>query len=359
MIIRIAVADLNSEYVSRLTGVLEEHNDLRISGYSDIECLANAIDAGRFDVLLLDPSMYDPALRLDRLNAVIVLMSDTPIPNGCERFDTVRKFQKIGKIYSKILSICSEKLRFGAKAGIGMPASVLSFYSPVGGSGKTSAALIAASKLALCGHPTFYLNLESYPSDEFYFTPGEQEGFSALLERIASGQPEATVSVFMRSCFQSRSDGFSENLFFMKHFDSPNDYEAIEPDELVTLIDLLRRAGGFEYIVIDTESGLGDKIKTVFAQSDRIVITEKQDAISRRKLESFYAQSYIIDEYGFKMSRIINFYNPNGKDVIQNSIPIIGYIGQINGVDCEALIKHKLECAEAGFALKLIGETAE
>lgn len=359
MIIRIAVADTNNEYVSRLTGVLEEHNDLRISGYSDVECLANAIDAGRFDVLLLDPSMYDPSLRLDRLNAVIVLMSDTPIPNGCERFETVRKFQKIGKIYSRILGICSEKLKFGAKAGTGMPASVLSFYSPIGGSGKTSAALIAAAKLALCGHPTFYLNLESFPSDGFYFEFGEQEGCSALLERIVSGQPEATISVFMRSCLSSKSDDLSENFYYMKHFDSPNDYDAVEPEELVTLIDLLRRAGGFEYIVIDTESSLNEKIKTVFAQSDRIVITEKQDLISRKKLETFYSQSYIIDEYGFKMSRLVNFYNPNGKELIKNELPIIGYIGQINGVDCKTLIKHKLDCAEAGFALKLIGETAQ
>ena len=359
-IIRIAVADFNSEYVSRLTGVLMEYSDLSVSAYDDADALENAINAGRFDVLLLDPSMYSRSLPLDRLNAVIILAGDTPIPESCAKFDTVRKYQKIGNIYSKMLSVCSQKLHFGVNGNSGLPAAVISFYSPVGGSGKTSMALIAASKLALSGHPTFYMNLESYPSDGFYLSQSGTGGFSALLEKlIMSGrEKDDSVSVFMRTCLLDKSADLSENFYYMNHFDSPNDYDAIEKDELSKLIGLIRTSGGFEYIVIDTESGLCEKIKTVFELSDRIVIVEKQDAVSREKLSSFYSQSFITDGYGFKMSRLINFYNPNGSPPVDIDIGIVGYIGPVNNADPASLIRHKLGNQESGFAFKLIGQKA-
>lgn len=353
--LKIAIADRNDEYLERLAAVLDDYSDLRLFTYNDADSLARDIELGKFQVLLLDPSMYDADLPLSDLAAVIILSGDSRIPSDCERMPKIRKYQRISAIYQRMLEICSELI---PESGVGTrsgAASVISFCSPVGGSGKTTCALIAAAKLASLRYRVFYLNLESFPSDGCYLQQDGANGMSTLLERInqapssSSEDMQNSLTMFMQSCLLTKTDGF----YYMKHFDSPNDYDAMSVKELEILITVLRRSGNFDVIVVDTNSTFDEKERAIFRLSDQLVMVEKPDPISIAKTECFYGQSFIIDEFGDKMKRLLNF--DNGRNVgISSDLPRIGRISAVMGADSASLILNKSSGAEAEFARLLV-----
>ncbi|MBR1851721.1 MAG: hypothetical protein IJ794_00895, partial [Lachnospiraceae bacterium] len=59
MIIKMAIADNNDEYIERLLNVLEGYEDLNLSVYTDRSALEQALASKHFDVFLFDPSVYD------------------------------------------------------------------------------------------------------------------------------------------------------------------------------------------------------------------------------------------------------------------------------------------------------------
>lgn len=59
MILKIAIADTNEEYVKRILSVLEEYEDLNLSVFTDENTLEQALMSQKFDVLLFDASVYD------------------------------------------------------------------------------------------------------------------------------------------------------------------------------------------------------------------------------------------------------------------------------------------------------------
>ncbi len=342
MMIKIAIADTNVEYLERLTGVLDEYADLRISVFSDASYLSEGLAGGRYDVLLLDPSLYDRRLPLEKVPVTIFLTGETRVPYEMEEAPMIRKYQRISQIHQKLLEICSLHLPgMGASAREGH-ATVYAFYSPVGGAGKTTAALIAATRLSMQGKKTFYLNLEAFAGDGCYLPAEDAEnGMSSLLERLSGkGNP----AMYMQSCLLAKND----NLHYMKHFDSPNDYAAMDIEDLEALIRLFRDFGAFDYVVVDMDSCFDAKAKCVFGLSDKVVIVEKDDAIGIGKMERFYAQTYILSEYGDKMARVLNF-STGREPGLSTELPLVGRIPATGGADSASLITTLSAGSAAAF----------
>ncbi len=353
MIIRIACADTNSAYLERLAAVLGEEQDLHISIYTDPNALAAGANAGRFDVLLIDASAYTSDLPLDRIPAVIFLGGDTPIPTECAAYPVIRKYQRISEIRRRILEICSESPRlslgFGGKeTGL---AAVCAVYSPVGGSGKTTAALVAAGRLAAAGKRTLYFNYENFPSPVSsggYLPVTENPGLSALFERM--DVPDEQFKLFLESCVAQKSDRF----FYLRPLDTPNDYAAITDKELSALLSRLRTAGLFDVILLDLDSAFDARTRAAFTLSDTILLIERTDAHSMEKMRLFCAQNYLWDEYGHKIRRLANCVMGHSRVPTEAAAPLIGTMTYVNTADVAALINHKTAGAESGFALSLI-----
>lgn len=345
MTLKLAIADLNMEYLERLTSALEEYPDLRISVYSDPDMLAGAIANHSIQVLLLDPSMCDRRYSLDAVPLTIMLASEAEIPFSYRDLPAIRKFQRASQIYQKVLEFGSETFRDNTLAA--GSAAILAFYSPVGGAGKTTAALVAAARLALENHPVLYLNLEPYSSDGFYLAQDPAvNGMSDILSRI---NDENGCKMFLQSCLQTKN----ENIRYIRHFDNPNDFAAMEPDELEKLLMICRTAAGVDAVIVDMEGVFDEKAKTVFKCADKIVIVEKPDSISSEKLNAFYAQSFIIDEYSDRMVRVLNF-DVNRVPALNTELPLVGRMSMFPNADCASLIDAKANSADAAFVSGLL-----
>ena len=79
----------------------------------------------------------------------------------------VKKYQRISKIYKNLLDyyseVCGKDMTPGEEN-----VKIVSFYSPVGGAGKTTVALVSAEKYAQHGKRTFYISFEDIASEDCY-----------------------------------------------------------------------------------------------------------------------------------------------------------------------------------------------
>lgn len=348
MLLRIAIADRNLDYAERLCSVLDDNSELRLSSYSDPDALAAAIAEHRFDVLLLDPSMYSGIYRFEKLAVTVMLAGDEAIPYGCAHFPKINKYQRVSELYKRVYSICSDnsdKLKLSSSGG--GSASVTVCWSPAGGCGKTAVSVIAASRLAMAGRRTLYISLETYPSDGAFFLYDDSAGLSTLLEHAHESDEKAEL--YMKGMVRTKSD----NLFCIKHFDSPNDIVGMELEDLDWMIKLLSKSGAFDAVVIDAGGIYDKKLHRLFELSDQIILVERPDERCRIKFESFIGSSFDIDDHMYKMKRVLNFYR--GKESgLSCDIPVIGRLSAVQGADLAALVAAKVSSAESSFALNAV-----
>lgn len=331
MLVRIAIADKNEEYLERLVSVLEEYKDLNLSVYTDRSSLETALTSRTFDILLFEPELYDgqTALKKDTL-AVMLWDEDKGIPSTCRDFRKINKYQRISSIYKQVLELYSEICQDVGELIGRRPVVSVAFYSPVGGCGKTTLALTAASKLAMRGFKTFYINFEDIASEDCYLPQTAEKGISELAGFLGSG---INFPMKLQSLLQTKMD----NLFYLKHFDSPNDIYEMTEQEIGELLTEISRSGLFEYIVVDMGVSMDAKTMSIFEQMQKIVLVEKPDSIAVQKIKCFMAQTHVLNAYGQKMVRVLNFDNGRGAD-INSRIPMAGKVGAVQNPDSAQLI---------------------
>lgn len=348
MLIRIAVADENAEYVKRMLTVLEEYENLRLFVYTKKLALEEALKEKHFDVLLLDPSVYDGQAEIGNVSLAVVLLDETEdLPEGLRAFRKIHKYQRISQIYRQILELYAEVCKDqGDVAGQGRTTAI-AFYSPAGGVGKTTLALTMAAKLALRGHRAFYLNLEDMASEDCYLPQNADKGLSEIASYL---EKNIHFSMKVQGLLQNKM----ENLYYLNHFDSPNDLCEMTESELGELLEQLEKTGLFDYMIVDMGTALNGKTRQVFEIADRIVVVERDDAMAQKKLESFFSQAHIMNEYGGKMSRVLNF-DRSRKSRICCEVPFAGKINAVQNPDAAQLITALAGDAGSGFLLQIAG----
>lgn len=346
MVIRIAIADENTEYINRLINVLERYENLDLSAYTDTDALENAIRTKKIDILLFGSSIISSYMLENREFIPVILWEDEGANQEFLQYRKIYKYQSISKIYQQILEIYAEISGDSGEMPGHRKVTTIAFYSPIGGAGKTTIALAAATKYALQGKRTIYLNLENIASDDCYLPRTEGHGISEI---AASLEENINHSLKIQSLLQTKR----ENLFYLNHFDSPNDFAELSEDEEKKLIEIIQRTGLFDVLVIDMQTVVDEKAMAVFELADRVVLVEKPDEIAEKKLCCFYGQTHIINEYGRKMVRVMNFYSGHEKNRSVD-IALIGKVNATQNPDAAQFIAAIAENPANNYLMSLI-----
>jgi Mrp family chromosome partitioning ATPase len=348
MIIKMAIADSNEDYLERLLNVLEGYEDLAISVYTEKNSLEQAITTKHFDILLFDPSVYNGQVEVGKSTIAVMMLDESiGVPEECRNFKKVKKYQRISKTYQQLLelyaSIC------GDMSGVlgGSRVTKIAYYSPVGGVGKTTLALASATRLSLIGYRVFYMSLEDIASEDCYLP---QNGDRGLSEIAASLGENINFTMKIQALLQSKN----EKLFYLNHFDSPNDVYEMQGEEIEELIEQIEKTALFDFIVVDTGTSMNTKMIKLFEAVDKIVVVEKSDDISLRKLNGFMEQNHIINEYAHKMCRVVNFDMGKGSR-LNSTIPLIGKVNAAHNPDSAQLITALANDASISFVTGFVG----
>lgn len=346
--IKIALADSDLDYIGRLETVLNNYKELAISIYSEKKALENALASKKFDVLLFDPSIYEGQIEVGKDTLVIMLYDDElPVPDGCASYKKVKKFQRISTTYQQIMYEYSE---YAQRKGIvigGNKTRTIAVYSPIGGSGKTTVALATALRLSLEGKKTFYMNLEDAASDDCFLQSSSDKGLSEIAANLGTN---IDFTMKIQGILQQKNDC----MFYLKHFDSPNDVYELSGDERIDLLEKIENTKLFDVIVIDMSSSLKAEELKIFEAVDSILLVERNSSISNTKMKLFLNQMHIINNNKSKMSRVINFNMGMGSGV-ESDIPVVGTINATQNPESAGFISWLAEQPATNFALDLIG----
>lgn len=330
MIIRIAIADDDREYLERLVYGLERYDNLNISVYTEAESLEDVLKTKRFDIILFTPHVFKRQFSVSKHTAVVLLTDDTEkIPDEYRSFTRIKKYQQISSIYQGMLSLYSEVAGDYGMTGDNRTKKIL-FYSPIGGSGKTTLSLALALRLARSGQTVLYINLEVLASEECYLPQSNAKGLSEILEKI-----DSDVNFPLK--IQGLANKKTDNFFYINHFESPNDLYEMKEEELEKLIAIISGTNLYDYLIIDAGISLDSKMLTLFECVDRIVLIDKTDETAKTKMKCFLRQLHVINEYADKMQRVINFVTEYG-DALEMQIPIVETVQRVRSAEIEKVI---------------------
>ncbi len=331
MLIKIGVADDDREYVRRLVYGLERYSSsMSISVYTETESLENALQTKRFDILLFEPHVYNGQIPLSKHTAAILLYDEEEtMPDACKGFAKIKKYQQISSIYHEMLEQYAEVCGNYGMIGDNRTKKIL-FYSPIGGSGKTTLSLATAASLAQRNHSVLYINLEEIASDSCFLPQSDKKGLSELLERLDS---EINFSFKLQGLMNTKM----ENFYYLNHFESPNDIYEMKADELEKLVTVINNTGVCEYLIIDGGISLDSKTMTLFECVDKIVLVEKSDEAAKAKMQCFLRQLHILNEYADKMLRVLNFGTECGS-ALKMKMPIVEVVQRVRSMEMEKII---------------------
>lgn len=282
MIIKIGIIDSDVDYVGRLENVLSSYDDVEIYTYTDRENLKENLGNTRFDVLLLTNEMYYKGIE-NYSKLVLAFLDETRvIDDSLIDFAKVQKYQRISNIYKTIIE------QYASVAGIANDitnknAKVITYWSPVGGSGKTTISLATATKLAKEGKSVFYINFETYPSDTAYLENTLGRGIRELASDM---NKDINFELKIRGILEQKRP----NFFYMNHFDKVIDFKDTRPEELEKLIDIVVQNGHFDYVIVDIDSSINSKNQAVLEMADRVFLVTSPDQYATQKMSAYYEE---------------------------------------------------------------------
>ncbi len=330
MILKLAAAAADRSYVQRLMRALEEYDNLRLSVFTDQESLKLSLADRKYDVLLFDPAFYDPQAFQNAVTLPVLLLDENYIlPEYLKDFAKISRYQRVSQIYKRVLELYSEKAGSAGNLSETGRAGAAAFYSPAGGTGKTTLALACAARLAAQGVRVCYLNFEEAASEECYLPQKAERGLSELLGCLGEN---LNFSMKLQGLLQNKG----ENLYYLNHFDSPNDFYEMKEEELEKLMEVIQGSGFFDAAVMDLGCSMERKNQKLFELADTIVLVEGCGRTAESKQKIFYNQMHILNAYREKMVRVINF-DTGEKPSQESEIPVIGRIKRMAESDTALL----------------------
>jgi cellulose biosynthesis protein BcsQ len=182
---------------------------------------------------------------------------------------------------------------------------IISVYSPIGGSGKTTIAVNLSRCIASQGQRVFYFNLELVSSLPLFFdTEGVADSSEVFYFSKAKGEQLDTKLETL-----IRKDGHTVDYFNIQS--RPEEiYDTTEKD-IENILTSLKNRGVYDYIIIDLDSSLDERVLASLKLSHvtlwPLVLDVQSFHKSKSALEG-YKRILQDDDFQFKVEFILNKY---------------------------------------------------
>ncbi len=335
MNILLAIADSNKEYLTKISEELQGYSDLTIYVYTSADTLEAAMKEEAFDVVMFDPDMSESKLNFSKVKLPICLYSEeaenTSLYKECTH---ISKYQRISKIYKDMIRAYAEKAGYSYDADHSGKMSIVSVYSPLGGSGKTTAALAIASQAVKKGRRALFLSLEPLCSADI-LNPYQEPGIIALTE--AAVDTNVNFELKMKGLMKQGING----IYYVEGFEHLADYKAVSGEEIEEVIKKIQQSGVCDYLIVDLDSSLGTIENAVMKLSDKIIVTEKPGELCSMKMQLFLRQG-IVNEHKKKMILVRNFAENNSTYCQQSTLDAAGLIHNYGNLQLKNIL-HAIE----------------
>lgn len=300
---KLVLADFDQRYLYDLSDYLmEKAPQLELIAFTREDKLIQYLEQPYgADIVAVDERMASSRLAALVPDVTKVILSETMTP--VEGYVLVKKYQKSEALLNEIM------LRYAEHTGVldviqgDSHTKMAAFYSPAGGTGKTTIALSAALAGVKAGLKVLYLNLEEVDSfqDEWEPAPGSlSDVFLAL--KTKGMNPEITLADSVK---RHEEGGF----YYISGVDSISEYEELDKKDAGTLLTSIRNLKDYDLVIIDLSSSLSVMTRQVLETADKIFVPIVQEEASVSKLKRFLREKEIHETYhsvAEKMVLVVN-----------------------------------------------------
>ncbi|MNI31277.1 CobQ/CobB/MinD/ParA nucleotide binding domain protein [compost metagenome] len=295
---------------------------LNVKLFTKLEYVERQLEDGQgFDILLISET-FVPFLSQTSPSTLVLHLSHTLSGNVemQEGMPSFYRFQPLHQLLTRVLAYYAERNQVGVAASK-KSTQVISFFSSVGNSGKTSAAIHLAKQLSFRGKRVFYLNLESLSSISLLLPSGEQQHFSQILYYLRTTPTLLGAKLELLKRYDPRS-----GIDFLTPCHHIREAQEMSGDDIQLLVEALIKLNSYDFILLDLEASLHVRIIKALEISDQVLWMVMDDlnclhkTIALKKaINSLSSIHFILNKF---TGSLYNDYNSVG-------IPIKGYLPYI------------------------------
>lgn len=265
MKLKLVVADQDTCYIHHLIHCVQVNyfEKLELSAFTTQDALDHYLEAQECDALLYTPDFVMPA-KYEGLCFVLASEAETSEIDGVK---AICKYQKMEKIYKKILSAYAEtkdsyKLNsIKEKDGT----RLVTFLSASGGVGKSLCAATYSTIQAMTGKRVLYLCTELFPSTREFFKGEGEVTLSQVF--FAVKRARGNVPLKIESALQISNQG----VLFFQPGENPLEMLEITSEDWKELLMQLIAMKKFDVIVIDAEQAMRPAMESIWELSDEMI----------------------------------------------------------------------------------------
>ncbi len=278
---KMILADGDELYLRNLSNYLmEKAPQLELITFTQADKILPFLESGNpADMLVIDEALLTPRiLKLEMPITRIVLSTSMAQVEG---FSVVKKYQKSESLLNEILLKYAEDTG-GIETIQGKSnTKIAAFYSPAGGSGKTTLALALAAAASYTGQKVLYLNLEEIDS----------------LQEVLPATPGSLSEIFLALKTKGMNVGIKLSggvgravpggFYYLSGVESISEHDEVSEKEMEKLIDSIRLLSGYDMVILDLSSAFSAKNLRLMELSDVVfcpVLPEENSMAKMRRL---------------------------------------------------------------------------
>ncbi len=316
---KILMADDEISYLSKLElMLLKEYGDeMEIYLVTDRDYLDELFKTPqKLDVLVINETMWKEEYRKQGIQNIFFLNeNETPLSSSAGTIQ-IYKYSSVKNVVHTV-NVAIKHLISGNLNRL--EAKVILFYSPQGGSGKTTLATGTAKALSKLGNKILYIDAEMLQAFGGFFQ-NEEWGNRNLINALSSNRVSRDV--------------IEENIIKGEvHYLLPLEYSllsnGIQDMNYYSLIQTVKSQMTYDYIIVDTSSEFNEFKARMIASANHSVITVLQDRQGAEKIEALFRNINVSDKkrYTFVCNKFDinkdNFLTDTSVwSLIQHKIPI-------------------------------------
>lgn len=289
--LRIVIADQEKTYIESLSTYLRVSDDASRfipSFFTSKAALKEFLSTNDLvDILLISPAYYDESLHISSETSLIFL-EDSEIKQNDAESDrqAVYRYQRLNQLIANILAIYYERNQQAGKLlARSKQTEVITVYSPVGGSGKSTIAANLSKQLALNNLKVFYLNLELLNTTSLFFQSEEDHPSLQIYYYVKSESPQLLSKIEALKKYDAHS-----NVSYFDISISADELLEFNEGDVARLINGIVETGTYDFVVVDLDSSLHERSIAALKECDRIVWPISNDEQSLLKTASILAE---------------------------------------------------------------------
>lgn len=298
---KLILADSDERYLKELSYYFMENiPQFEVLVFTKKEKLHQFLEQdGKADVLVVDEVFADARMKELTPDMTRIVLSTSMSP--ADGFEAVKKYQRMESLSKSILLKYAQDSNTLETVKGNSDTRITVFYSPSGGTGKTTLALALAVTSTKMGLRTLYLNLEEIDSvkDVLGKTAGSLSDLFLALKTKGMN-----VGIKLKGCAEAEP---TAGFYYISGVDSISEFEEIDDEDMGKFLKTIRELAEYDLVVIDLDSGFTDKARRLLKEADTIMVPFVADEGNISKMARFLNESRLHDAYDplFEKMRII------------------------------------------------------